>query len=157
MLQKILLEQVLELLGMSAGDLPTSGWTPMARLSRGSRAVRALPARPAARTDRAQIPPRLRVSPAAAAPTLYKSAPGSDDETLSPPSFALCAEGTLKPQEAKAARTEQVGARLGHCAGGTVLCPPLGTPGPPLCSRARLQDVAGLAVEPSRRENALGF
>lgn len=46
MLQKILLEQVLELLGMSTGDLPTSGWTPMARASRGARncwAARGLP------------------------------------------------------------------------------------------------------------------
>lgn len=34
MLQKKLLEQVLELLGMSTGDLPTSGRTPMARASR---------------------------------------------------------------------------------------------------------------------------
>lgn len=66
-------------------------------------ALRPVPA-PAARTDCAEIPPRLRVNQAAGASSFYKSAPGSDDETLSPPSFASCAEGTLKPQEAEAER-----------------------------------------------------
>lgn len=159
MLQKILLEQVPELLGMSTGDLPTSGWTPMARASRGARncwapaALGPVPP-PAARTDCAEIPPRLRVSRAAGASSFYKSAPGSDDETLSPPSFALCAEGTLKSQGAKAARTEQVGERArragtlgqwGLWRGDNALPTPGDTqsPDPPLCSSARLQDVAG--------------
>lgn len=109
---------------------------------------------PAACTDCAEIPPRLRVSRATGASSFYKSAPGSDDETLSPPSFALCAEGTLKSQGAKAARTEQVGARARRAGtlGERGLCrcdnalPTRGdtqSPDPPLCSCARLQDVAG--------------
>lgn len=95
---------------------------------------------------------------AAGAQSFYKSGPRSDDETLSPPSFALCAEGTLKSQETG---TRGAGGSQGSPVWGweqwwgDSALPPVGTTSSPLLrSHPRLQDKAP-AAQPSRRKRDL--